>query len=142
MIKRLHKRHYKNNGGNKYFINCSNIQSNSIIPIEILKNKDDISVLYKKIEKILIENGDRYDKVLGSIHKIKNILNDYKVGDLNILLLDAKTCGSGLNLENTDVIILFHAMNKEMEQQIIGRAQRLGRNNQLVVYKILYESEF
>jgi len=97
--------------------------------------------LFSKIEKIFIKNEDRYDKVIGSIHKIKNTLNDYKDGDLNILLLDAKTCGSGLNLENTDIIILFHAMNKEMEQQIIGRAQRLGRKNELIVYKILYESE-
>ena len=97
--------------------------------------------LFSKIEKIFINNVERYEKIIGSIHKIKNTLNDYKEGDLNILLLDAKTCGSGLNLENTDIIILFHAMNKEIEQQIIGRAQRLGRKNELLVYKILYESE-
>ena len=47
IIRKLQKRHYKTHCGTKYFINCSDIQKeeNSVIPEQILKNKDDISII-------------------------------------------------------------------------------------------------
>jgi hypothetical protein len=32
-------------------------------------------------------------------------------------------------------------LNKELESQVIGRAQRLGRNSNLNVYYLCYENE-
>jgi SNF2 family DNA or RNA helicase len=49
--------------------------------------------------------------------------------------------GSGLNLENTTDMILFHKFDTESEKQVIGRAQRYGRNEPLNVHYLLYENE-
>lgn len=44
-IQILKKKHYKKYGGTKYFIDCSK-GHNDIIPNEILKNKDDTSIIF------------------------------------------------------------------------------------------------
>ena len=75
---------------------------------------------------------------------INNIIKKFKSNEDNsydILLLNSKYCGSGINLENADIVIIFHRMSIELENQIIGRAQRIGRTNALKVYKLLYENE-
>ena len=42
-------------------------------------------------------------------------------------MLNSKFFGSGLNLENTTHLVLFHEMNMDTTIQAIGRAQRFGR---------------
>jgi SNF2 family DNA or RNA helicase len=49
--------------------------------------------------------------------------------------------GSGLNLENTTDMVLFHKIDTENEKQVIGRAQRYGRKEPLNVHYLLYENE-
>ena len=44
--------------------------------------------------------------------------------------------GAGLNLQETTDIILFHDLSIEREQQVLGRALRLGRKNPLVVHRL------
>ena len=56
-----------------------------------------------------------------------SILEKYKKHKINILLLNARSHSAGLNLENTTDIIIYHEMTPDMETQIIGRANRLGR---------------
>jgi len=38
-------------------------------------------------------------------------------------------------------IIIYHELDKELETQVIGRAQRLGRTNSLNVYYLLNDGE-
>ena len=79
---------------------------------------------------------------MGSSKRIEYIIKTYEeTASLNVLLLNANYCGSGLNLVNTDHIIMFHKMNHDMEKQIIGRANRLGRKKHLCVWKLLYNHE-
>ena len=65
----------------------------------------------------------------------------YKNGSLNILLLNSNNFGTGLNLEMTTDIIFYHKMKKDIEQQVIGRAQRFGRPNKLNVHFLYYDNE-
>ena len=46
-----------------------------------------------------------------------------------------------MNFENSTDIIFVHKMNEEMEQQVIGRAQRLGRKDILNIIYLQYENE-
>ena len=46
-----------------------------------------------------------------------------------------------MNLENTTDIIILHKMNKDIEMQAIGRAQRYGREGNLRVWKLYYQNE-
>ena len=82
-----------------------------------------------------------YSKLSGSSNRIKNILKSYVEGISPVLLLNAKYYGSGMNLEMTTDIIIFHKMNDELEKQVIGRGQRLGRTGQLNVHYLCYENE-
>ena len=46
-----------------------------------------------------------------------------------------------MNFENSTDIIFVHRMKKRMEEQVIGRAQRIGRKTRLNVYYLQYENE-
>lgn len=85
-----------------------------------------------------------FKELKGHSTTIANIINKYKSIDENaidILFLNAQYSGSGLNLENTTDIIIYHKMDKSLQTQVIGRAQRIGRKNQLKVWNLLYEDE-
>ena len=83
----------------------------------------------------------KYASLKGNSYHIDNIVKNYKQGDIQVLLINTKSYGSGLNLENTTDIIMFHKLDNEIEKQVIGRAQRMGRTNQLNVWYLLYENE-
>lgn len=82
-----------------------------------------------------------YDYLKGNGNQIQAIINRYKNGDCKVLLINTKNYGSGLNLENTTDMVLFHKFDNEIEKQVIGRAQRFGRKDPLNVHYLLYENE-
>jgi SNF2 family DNA or RNA helicase len=79
--------------------------------------------------------------VKGSISHITNLLGKFNNGEIPNLFLNAKYCGSGLNLEKTDVVIIMHKMSQDNIKQVIGRAQRIGRQGQLEVFFLYAENE-
>lgn len=117
--------------------------------MELLNSKKDKRILlfsgfdqtFIELEKLFNENNLKYAYLKGSSGHIKNIINDYKEKKCNILILNAKFFGSGLNLQMTDDIIIYHRMNSDLEKQIIGRGQRLGRTSTLNVHYLCYETE-
>ena len=54
-------------------------------------------------------------------------LENYRVGDVNVLLLTTLQYSAGIDLINTTDIILYHDMSESIKTQIIGRANRIGR---------------
>ena len=96
---------------------------------------------FNDIENYLMNSPFKYDKLKGSTSAINNKVRKYKEDDIDILLLNSKYFGSGLNLENTTDMFIFHKMNTSMEKQVIGRAQRPGRKDQLKVYRLCYDNE-
>ena len=81
-------------------------------------------------------------KLVGSGSRITNIMKEYKNDDLDVLLLNANHYGTGLNLENTTDLVFYHKMTFDMEQQVIGRAQRYGRTQPLRIHYLYQENEF
>jgi hypothetical protein len=79
--------------------------------------------------------------VKGSISHITTLLGKFNSGEIPNLFLNAKYCGSGLNLEKTDVVIIMHKMTQDNIKQVIGRAQRIGRQGQLEVFFFYAENE-
>ena len=41
----------------------------------------------------------------------------------------------------TTDIVLYHRMNSDLEKQIIGRGQRVGRTSPLIINYLCYENE-
>lgn len=79
--------------------------------------------------------------VSGSQSRIQKLLRDFKDGKYNVLFLNARNMGSGLNIEFASHVILYHKMTTELENQIIGRAMRLGRKEDLQVVHLLHQNE-
>jgi hypothetical protein len=79
---------------------------------------------------------------MGHTNTINKVINNYKVDNkLDVLLLNSEFCASGINLENTTDIVLYHSMNKNRTTQVIGRGQRPGRTCSLNIWKLCYENE-
>ena len=95
-----------------------------------------------KIEKLFRDNEIRYSGIKGTSNTITKIIDEFRDKKFNVLLLNAKYFGAGLNLQFTDEIVIFHRMSKDLEKQVIGRAQRLGRQNPLNINYLCYENEY
>jgi SNF2 family DNA or RNA helicase len=101
------------------------------------------STLNTKITSILDKWNLKYDRIRGSTATINKQLEKYKNpnGETNVLLVNSKFFGSGMNLENTSDIIIMHKMQSDIEMQAIGRAQRFGRKGELRIWKLYYQNE-
>ncbi len=69
-------------------------------------------------------------------HK-ERVLQDYRDGNLSILLLTCVVDSAGFNLQNTTDVILFDKPSEYVESQVIGRALRVGRTSELKVWHIV-----
>jgi hypothetical protein len=98
---------------------------------------------FDRIEKKLEELSIPYHILKGQSSTVKKYIDDFKEKKVRILMLNAQYFGAGMNLQMASDIIMYHRFRKEMEEQIIGRAQRLGRSidKPLNVYYLLHENE-
>jgi hypothetical protein len=102
----------------------------------------DYSNIFKRIEDICINHNVLYtDLDKGNIQDIDKSVNEYKFGNAKILLSNSNLFGCGMNFENSDEILFVHMMTPEMEKQVIGRAQRLGRKKSLNIIYLQYQNE-
>lgn len=95
---------------------------------------------FLEIERILDSLNIRHARLKGN--SINKNVEEYKNSSLQVLMVNSGAYGSGLNLENTTDVILFHKFDNDIEKQIIGRAQRPGRKEPLNVTYLLNENEF
>jgi len=97
---------------------------------------------FVETQEFLGSKNLNYSRISGTSATIQRTIETYKQSDnMNILLLNSLYSGSGINLENTTHIIVYHNMTSELTQQIIGRAQRPGRKSPLTIYRLMYENE-
>ena len=102
----------------------------------------DYPTIFQYIENICNENEIKYiDLEKGNIKDIDNSVREYKFGNAKILLSNSSLFGCGMNFENSTDIIFVHKMNNEMQEQVIGRAQRMGRKSRLNIIYLEYENE-
>jgi hypothetical protein len=62
-------------------------------------------------------------------------LKSFKSGDHPVIFLNSKVNSAGINLEECTDIILYHDMGYDIQNQILGRANRIGRKQDLIVHK-------
>lgn len=101
----------------------------------------DYSQTFDKIVKNIAKANLQYALLSGIPAHITNVINEFNAGITNILMLDSKHYGSGLNLQAANYLILYHRMTPELETQVIGRAQRFGRKEALKIIYLVNESE-
>jgi hypothetical protein len=96
---------------------------------------------FTKIEQKLKELGITYHILKGVASVVKKNIDDFREKKVRVLMLNAQFFGAGMNLQMTTDLVIFHRFKQEMEEQIIGRAQRLGRKTPLNVYYLLHDNE-
>ena len=96
---------------------------------------------FTEIESYLKECEHKFANLKGTSNIIAKTITKYKEGDTNILLLNSTYFGSGINLENTTDLFMFHRMKDNIDQQVIGRAQRPGRKQPLNLYRLCHSNE-
>ena len=96
---------------------------------------------FLEIEGVLQEKGIRVASVRGNKDHISSILKQFEKGEIQVLLMNSTQAGAGIDLKSATHIVLMHSMRKEEEKQIIGRAIRLGRTEQLTLVRLLHDTE-
>lgn len=96
---------------------------------------------FDNVHKRLNDEGITNNKLVGSSAVINSVIKRFTNGDIRVLMLNALNYGSGLNLQMATDIVIYHELDIELETQVIGRAQRMGRSSSLNVYYLFNEGE-
>jgi hypothetical protein len=98
--------------------------------------------IFKDIKELLNKYMVNYIELDdGNVDAINKSIMKYTYGNINVLLLNSNLFGCGLNLQCTTDIVFLHKTDPTLEEQIIGRAQRFGRNKKLNLWYLMYENE-
>ena len=145
-----------NNKENIVYITRDNIQSSTIekksklktklqvITDLIKKNKqkrflifsayeDSFTLIRKKLEEEMII----FVEIKGQCETRVQNIKDFKANKVRVIFLNSKNNGAGINLQEATDIILYHRMSECIENQIIGRANRIGRQTPLLVHHLI-----
>lgn len=121
------------------------IKSKEDTIIDIIKNKKDGRFIifsqwddsFEKIRLALRTSHIDFVEIKGSIQTRENRLDEFRSGQVNVAFLNSGTDSSGINMQQTTDIILYHSMDELTRQQIIGRANRIGRTQPLFIHNLL-----
>lgn len=99
--------------------------------------------LFYALEHVMDVLGIRYVDLEsgGTVEKMEECQRRYTDGDADVLLTHSHMFSCGMNLACTDHVVFVHDVPQELRQQVIGRAQRPGRGNHLIVTTLLYKHE-
>jgi SNF2 family DNA or RNA helicase len=117
--------------------------------IKIIKSRPDGKFIifsmwdgtFSRIVSLLDENKISHIEIKGPAAVIAHRLNMFREGRVQAVLLNTQHNGSGINLQETTDIILYHTMSDHYTAQAIGRANRIGRTIPLTVHHLLYDDE-
>ena len=88
------------------------------------------------IRNMLADNNINYIEVKGCISTRERNIMSFKTGDTRVIFLNSDNNGSGINLQEASDLIVYHEMSSTTLNQIIGRANRIGRENSLEVHHL------
>jgi hypothetical protein len=77
----------------------------------------------------------------GNSKKVEKAIQEFKKGDVQVLLLNSVLEGAGMNLENADYVVFMHRTRPRLVNQVLGRAQRYGRNTPLHIIELFNKNE-
>ena len=112
--------------------------------IEILNSKKEGKFIifssynetFKPICRRLKECSITFVVVVGNRKNREKSIDSFKHGETQVIFLNSNCNGAGINLQEATDIILYHKMTETTENQIIGRANRIGRLECLNVHHL------
>jgi SNF2 family DNA or RNA helicase len=118
--------------------------------VEIIKNNpngkfivfSEFEKTFFPIKETLMNNGILYSEVKGTADSKQKSIRLFKEGKIQVLFLNARNDGTGINLPEATDLILYHKLSSPaLENQVFGRALRLGRTENLIVHRLLTPEE-
>jgi hypothetical protein len=101
-----------------------------------------------KVISILDKLEIKHSRIKGTSMSINKTLREYRGIDLKkddteleVLLINSRYFGAGLNLENSSDMIMLHRLPADNEHQVIGRGQRMGRKFPLTIWRLYHHNE-
>ncbi len=82
-----------------------------------------------------------YRILKGNMNVIAKAIEEFEAGKIQVLFLNSRELGVGMNLITATDVILYHALTPEEEKQVVGRALRMGRTAPLHVHKLQHTGE-
>jgi SNF2 family DNA or RNA helicase len=111
--------------------------------INLIKSKKGKFIIFSEwdqtfvpIRNILASNNIDFIELKGTVKERQNSLENFKTGNINVIFLNSQFNGSGINIQEATDIIVYHEMNTSTLNQIIGRANRIGRKESLSVHHL------
>lgn len=112
--------------------------------VEIIKkNKYGKFLVYSSFDNtfhpicsILYENNIEFIQLKGTYKNKEKKIDLFKNGKIPVIFLNSNESCAGINLTEATDIILCHEMTDSIKNQIIGRANRIGRENELHVHTL------
>jgi SNF2 family DNA or RNA helicase len=118
-------------------------KSETIIDI-VKNNKEGKFIIFSEFDEtffsirdVLTDNNITFKELKGHSSTRKKNIRLFKEGKVQVLFLNSNYNGAGINLQESTDIILYHDMNEDMKKQIIGRANRIGRENILNIHHLI-----
>jgi SNF2 family DNA or RNA helicase len=116
-----------------------------IIKNQTTTNKDSRFIVFSSwdetfdiIKKVFSEHEISFMELNGHKSTRQKKLKEFREGKYNVVFLNSRFNGAGINLEFVSDIIMYHEMNSSLETQVVGRALRIGREGPLNVHHLLY----
>ena len=88
----------------------------------------------------LNDNNITWGELKGNTSHMMKVLDNFRNNKTKVILLNTQYAGSGIDISFATDVIIYHSMGKH-KQQAIGRAQRVGRNDKLVIHNLCFEHE-
>ena len=112
--------------------------------IDIIRDKpngkfiifSDYERIFSPICEALVDNNITFIDIKGTSTSRQNSLDNFKNGNITVLFLNSSINAAGINLQEATDIILYHIMSETTINQIIGRANRIGRKSSLTVHTL------
>lgn len=122
--------------------NQEKTKANTII--ELIENKPSGKFIifsshdetFGPIRNVLKSVNIGFTEVKGTANTRNKTIESFKNGEVNVIFLNSKFNGSGINLQEASDIIIYHDMTDDCSTltQVIGRANRIGRKESLHVH--------
>ena len=91
---------------------------------------------FDAIRTCLQKEQIKFGEIVGKKETRDKIIDEFKHGLVKVLFLNSIADGAGLNFQEATDIILYHCMSEELQTQIVGRANRIGRKINLHVHHL------
>lgn len=99
---------------------------------------------FMSLARFLDSHGIRHLELTGTPSHINNVLNEFE-NDVNVkvLMINSNVSCAGLNLQRVSTDLVFYHVNnnKNIEEQIIGRMVRIGREYNCNIHWLVYKNE-